>query len=148
MVEALLFAVVASLAETLQVRLIPELGLTAAMWFAVIANQLGGVRLKPSTHLTGEQVAGKYLHAKLLPPGDAIPPTPRLYLHAVCVTALLATRCGTKARLHGRDQRLHHLQLRSSHQNVIPSVRRFTAVKIAFCSALVGSRPMNSVAQA
>jgi len=103
MVEALLFAVMASLAETLQVRLIPELGLTAAMWFAVIANQLGCVRLKQSAHLTGEQITGEYLHAKLLPPGDAIPPTPRLYLHAVRVTALLATRCRTKAGLHGRD---------------------------------------------
>lgn len=148
MVQALLFAVMASLAETLQVGLIPELGLTAAMWLAVIADQLGRVRLKQSAHLTGEQIADEYLHAKLLPPGNAIPPTPWLYLHAVRVSALLATRCRTKARLHGRDQRLDQFELRSSHQKVIPSVHRLTAVKIAFCSALVGSRPMNSVAQA
>lgn len=148
MIEALFQAIVAGLAETLQVRLIPELGLTAAMWFAVIANQLGSVGLKQPAHLTGEQVAGEYLHAQLLPPGDAIPPTPRRYLHAVRITVLLATRCRTKARLHGRDQRLHHLQLRSSHQKVIPSVCCLTAAKIAFCSALVGTRPMNSVAQA
>ena len=148
MIEALFQAIVAVLTETLQVRLIPELGLTAAMWFAVIANQLGRVAFQKSTHLTGEEVTREYLHAKLLPPGNAIPPTPWLYLHAVRVSALLATRCRTKAGLHGRDQRLHHLELWSSHQKVIPSVHRLTAVKIAFCSALVGSRPMNSVAQA
>lgn len=148
MVQALLFAVMASLAKTLQVRLVPELGLIAAMWLAVIANELGCVRLKQSAHLTGEEVADEYLHAKLLPPGNAIPPTPRLYLHAVRVTALLTTRSRTKAGLHGRDERLDQFELRSGHQNVIPSVHRLTAVKIAFCYALVGSRPMNSVAQA
>lgn len=148
MVEALLFAVMASLAETLQVRLIPELSLTAAMWFAVIANELGRVRLKQSAHLTGEEVASENLHAKLLPPSDAIPPTPWLYLHAVRVSALLATRCRTKAGLHRRDQRLDQLEFRSGHQKVIPSELRLTTLKIVRCSALVGSRPMNSVAQA
>lgn len=136
----------AVLAETLQVRLIPELGLAAAMWFAVIANQLGRVAFQKSAHLTGEEIAGEYLHAKLLPSCNAIPPTPRLFLHAVRVSALLATRYGTKARLHGRDQRLHHLELRSSHQKVIPSVLLLTILKIVRCSSLVGTRPNISVA--
>lgn len=146
MVEALLFAVMAVLAETLQVRLIPELGLTAAMWLAVIANELGRVRLKQSAHLTGEEVTREYLHAKLLPPGNAIPPTPWLYLHAVRVSALLATRCRAKARLHGRDQRFDQFELRSGHQKVIPSELRLTTLKIVRCSSLVGTRPNISVA--
>ena len=75
---ALLGAIVARLAQTPEVALIPEQCLIAAMCFAMIGDQLRGVRLNPTAAgpLTGEPVAQQDRHAQLLPARCLVPATP------------------------------------------------------------------------
>ena len=74
----LLGAVVARFAETPKVVLIPEQHLIAAMRFAMVGNQLRGVRLNASAArpLTGEPVTQQDQHTQLLPPRCLVPTTP------------------------------------------------------------------------
>lgn len=65
----LLFAVVACLADAMQVALIPELALIAAMRVDVIAYQFGCLRFDASAsgHLASEQIALKDHPSQFLP---------------------------------------------------------------------------------
>lgn len=75
---ALLVAVVAGLAQALQVLGVPEQRLVTTVRGVVVSDQIGRVGLDPLAAPAGEQIPDQHRPAQLLPACGLVPGTPRL----------------------------------------------------------------------